>query len=111
MLTEFTAPATGSQGNLVGSLCVYISKTSDPTSLLPDDWYAYQFDMPVFPDYPKFAVWEDAYYVTANELSGLGPNTASVYALDRQAMINGLTRVGRSSDSPLLRWPAGAFRR
>ncbi len=89
LLSEFTAPATDAQGNQVGSLCVYISKNSDPTSLLPDDWYAYQFDMPVFPDYPKFAVWEDAYYVTANELSGLGPNTAGVYALDRQAMING----------------------
>ena len=61
-------------------LCVYISQTSDPVS---GGWFAYQFTAPSFPDYPKYGVWHDAYYVGTNESS------PSLYALDRTQMLAG----------------------
>ena len=72
MLSEFS-----SSGN---NLCVYISKTSDPVS---GGWYAYAFASPTFPDYPKYGVGVDAYYVGTNESS------PTVYALNRTAMLSG----------------------
>ncbi|QTD52063.1 pre-peptidase C-terminal domain-containing protein [Sulfidibacter corallicola] len=72
MISEF---ASGSN-----VLCVYVSQTSDPVS---GGWYAYAFPTPSFPDYPKYSVWPDAYYVGTNE------SQPTLYALDRQAMLNG----------------------
>lgn len=66
--------------NSTDTLCVYISQTADPVS---GGWYNYQFNTPNFPDYPKYGVWPDAYYVSANE------NSPSLYALDRAAMLTG----------------------
>lgn len=71
LMSEFAA-----NGN---HLCVYISQTADPTGA----YYAYDFSTPNFPDYPKYAVWPDAYYVSSNE------NSPAVYALDRNRMLNG----------------------
>jgi cysteine-rich repeat protein len=62
------------------SLCVYVSRTSDPVS---GGWYAYEFPTPWFPDYDKFAVWPNAYYATVNDVDG------SVYAFDRAQMLIG----------------------
>jgi hypothetical protein len=72
MLSEFS-----SAGN---RLCVYISQTADPIS---GGWFAYDFQAPSFPDYPKYGVWPDAYYVGTNETS------SAVYALERSAMLAG----------------------
>ncbi|MFZ1631702.1 MAG: hypothetical protein WAV70_22555, partial [Anaerolineae bacterium] len=47
------------------ALCVLISQTADPLGA----YYSYSFSMPSFPDYPKYGVWPDAYYGTANESS------------------------------------------
>jgi hypothetical protein len=74
LLSEFA-----SRGN---HLCVYVSKTGDPVS---GGWWAYDFRTPSFPDYPKYAVWPDAYYVGTNE------NSSALYALDRARMLNGLS--------------------
>lgn len=60
-------------------LCVYISRTADPLG----EWYHYVFEAPEFPDYPKYGVWPDAYYVSTNEWS------PAVYALDRNQMLSG----------------------
>ncbi|MDE0883983.1 MAG: proprotein convertase P-domain-containing protein [Myxococcota bacterium] len=62
-------------------LCVYISATGDP---LAGGWYGYEFSAPQFPDYPKYGIWHDAYYVGTNESAGPG-----VYALDRTSMLAG----------------------
>ena len=62
-------------------LCVYVSQTSDPVS---GGWFLYDFNVPQFPDYPKYAVWPDAYYVSSNE------STPAAYALDRNQMLSGL---------------------
>jgi hypothetical protein len=74
LLSEFS-----SSGN---RLCVYISQTPNPVT---GGWFVYQFQAPGFPDYPKYAVWPDAYYVTSNE-----GNSPPTYALDRVNMIAGL---------------------
>ena len=66
---------------LYNTLCVYISITDDP---IAGGWYNYRFIAPEFPDYPKYAVWPDAYYVSTNESS------PALYALDRQNMLAGL---------------------
>jgi hypothetical protein len=72
LLSEFSGT-----GN---NLCVYISTTPDPLGT----WYAYQFTTPEFPDYPKYAVWPDAYYVSTNEAQ------SAAYAMDRFKMLAGL---------------------
>ena len=65
------------------SFCVYVSQTSDPTS---GQWFLYEFASATgnLPDYPKYGVWPDAYYIGANE----GPRQ---YALDRINMLAGNT--------------------
>lgn len=73
LLSEF--PVSGND------LCVYVSKSSDP---IMGGWWAYDFTTPNFPDYPKYAVWHDAYYVTTNE-----PGPSPIYALDRASMLTG----------------------
>ncbi len=72
LLTEFTST----------SFCAYVSETSDPTT---GNWFVYEFASfsGGLPDYPKFGVWSDAYYIGANEG---GPR---VYAIDRVNMLNG----------------------
>lgn len=62
-------------------MCIAISKTPDPTGA----YWLYEFDVGSFPDYFKFGVWPDAYYMSANE------TTYTAYAFDRQKMLNGQT--------------------
>ncbi|MBL7076380.1 MAG: hypothetical protein ISS31_02810 [Kiritimatiellae bacterium] len=72
LLSEFASSAN--------ELHIYISQTPNPIS---GGWYHYMFSTPDFPDYPKYGVWPDAYYVTSNESS------PSYYALDRTRMLYG----------------------
>jgi hypothetical protein len=62
------------------TLCVYVSQTTDPIS---GGWVAYAFNTPQFPDYPKYGVWPDGYYVTSNE------STSRIHVLDRVSMLAG----------------------
>jgi hypothetical protein len=67
--------------------CVAVSTTSDPTG----SYFRYSFQYANFPDYPKMAVWPDAYYETFNlfNASGtafLGPEAC---AYDRAKMLTG----------------------
>jgi hypothetical protein len=73
LLSEFS-----SGGN---RLCVYISDGPNPVT---SSWFAYNFQAPTFPDYPKYGVWHDAYYISTNE------NSPAAYALDRTKMLAGL---------------------
>ena len=43
-------------------MLIAISKTNDPLG----GWYYYDYDFDQFPDYPKFSIWSDGYYMTAN---------------------------------------------
>ncbi|MEM7116043.1 MAG: choice-of-anchor J domain-containing protein [Chloroflexota bacterium] len=74
-------------------LCVYISHTNDPTG----NFHAYSFVAPNFPDYPKYGVWADAYYVSSNE-TGNPP----VYALERDKMLLGQPATFQRFTAPSL---------
>jgi hypothetical protein len=41
------------------AMCYAVSATDDPMGA----WYRYEFTRPLFPDYPRPAVWPDGYYV------------------------------------------------
>jgi hypothetical protein len=70
LLSQFADPS---------HMCVAISQTADPTG----SYYTYTFNVGSFPDYFKFGVWPDGYYMSANE----GSYTA--YAFDRVKMLAG----------------------
>ena len=63
------------------SMLIAVSETEDPTGA----WFAYKFNTPDLPDYPKFGIWNDAIYFTTNEFDDHVP----VYILDKNAMLNG----------------------
>jgi hypothetical protein len=68
--------------------CVAVSRTGDPTGA----YNRYSFQYLDFPDYPKLAVWPDAYYVTYNTFAGgTAFNGGEVCALDRASMLTGAT--------------------
>lgn len=69
---------------------VAISKGPNPVT---SGWYVYRFPTNTFPDYPKFSVWSDAYYITANKDQGSAGTSQVVFALDRTKMIAGNTSV------------------
>ncbi len=71
LMSEFSA-----SGN---KLLVAISQTADPLG----SWYAYSYQATNFPDYPKYAVWNNCYVVTTNEA------TPAIYVLPRASMLTG----------------------
>lgn len=75
VLTEFQAGG-------VNALLMAVSETSDPMG----SYHTYQFLTPSFPDYPKYGVWPDAYYVTTNEFAD---SFIPVYIIDRNKVLNG----------------------
>jgi hypothetical protein len=67
--------------------CVAVSTTANPTG----SYFRYAFSSgPNFPDYPKYGVWPNAYFLTTREFApddsfaGIG-----VYALERRRMLDG----------------------
>jgi uncharacterized membrane protein len=78
---------TGGAGNYYD--CVAVSTTSDATGT----YNRYAFPMPNFNDYPKIAVWPDAYYASFNMFTS-GSMSASFIggyacAFDRTSMLAG----------------------
>ncbi|HTZ97555.1 MAG TPA: hypothetical protein VMB18_14230 [Terriglobales bacterium] len=66
--------------------CVAVSTTSDATG----GYYRYAFNEgPNLTDYPKYSVWTDAYYTTANIYSTNAFLGARPCALDRASMLSG----------------------
>ena len=57
---------------------IAISTTADPTG----SYYTYTYVSPAFPDYLKFSVWTDGYYMTSNQAQ-------KVFAFERTAMLAG----------------------
>jgi hypothetical protein len=79
ILTQFTASAPYYN-------CVAISTTPDPLGR----YYRYAFSTGAnFPDYPKYGVWEDAYYISTREFAGSSFAGVGAYAVNRQDMIAG----------------------
>ena len=68
--------------------CIAVSATPDPTGA----WHRYAFlysNGSVMNDYPKFGVWPDAYYMSANQF--YGDYGVGVVAYEREKMLQGLT--------------------
>ena len=72
------------------SLLVAVTKGPDPVN---DGWYTYRFNTGTFPDYPKFFVWGDGYYVTTNQDPNSSANETgnveTVYVLERDKILVG----------------------
>lgn len=75
-----------SQFSFSNSFLVAVSQGPDPVN---DGWYTYEFGVNSFPDYPKYSVWSDGYYVTANKNSGSAGTSEVVYAMEREKMLDG----------------------
>lgn len=56
-----------------------ISKTSDPLG----GWFYYDYSFDEFPDYPKFSIWKDGYYMTANT------TVQNAICFEREKMLKG----------------------
>lgn len=61
-----------------------VSQTTDPLG----SYYTYEYAFSQFPDYPKYSIWSDGYYMTANSWS------QNVAVFDRQKMLAGDASAG-----------------
>ena len=83
--------------------CIAISQTPDPTG----SWYRYAFKTSdnKMNDYPKFGVWPDGYYMTANLfLNGSSWAGTGVYAFERDKMLQGLDAQMQYFELPSTDW-------
>jgi hypothetical protein len=71
-------PTTGSY-----AMCYAVSTSADPMG----SYYRYEFVRPLFPDYPRPAVWPDAYYVPSS--TGDEVIQKHTCAADRRRMLEG----------------------
>jgi hypothetical protein len=66
------------------SMCYAVSATPDPLG----PWYRYEFLRPLFPDYPRPAVWPDGYYTPTSTSDDIVEKHVCV--ADRAHMLKGL---------------------
>ena len=74
VITQFTDSPNG----FLFAICQGV----DPVN---DGWYTYQFNSGSFPDYPKYSIWHDGYYITANKSGNV------LYVVERDKMAVGDT--------------------
>ena len=71
------------------SMCYAVSATADPLGA----YYRYEFLRPLFPDYPRPAIWRDGYYVATSTSDDPISDTITTQkhacAVDRDAMLRG----------------------
>ncbi len=83
----FTRPPDNPQGPY--AMCYAVSATSDPLG----PYYRYEFQRPLFPDYPRPAVWPDGYYNPTSTSDNLLPEVITQKhdcIADRNKMLKGL---------------------
>lgn len=78
-------------------ILVAISQTPDPLG----DYWEYSFTLSQFPDYPKYSIWWDGYYMTSN-------SNHTAVAFERDKMLVGATAKMVSLSLPSLN--TGGFR-
>ncbi len=91
LLSQFHSNGFDANNNPIApfGMAIAVSQSPDPVNGADgianngDEWFLYRFDTPGFPDYPKFGVWPDAYYMSSFE------GTLGIYAFDRTRMLNG----------------------
>ena len=76
-------------------MMIAVSQTPDPLG----SWYRYQYAFTELPDYPKFGIWPDGYYMTCNRFNISSGQFAGggAYAYDRAAMLAGSATAVRIS--------------
>lgn len=72
-------------------MLIAVSTTDDPTGT----WHQYSFDVADMPDYEKFGIWRDAYYMGTNTSNG-----TDIYAFEREQMLEGNTAQMIAFDNP-----------
>ncbi|MBM3436073.1 MAG: hypothetical protein FJY07_07675, partial [Bacteroidetes bacterium] len=77
IVTEFT---------FLNGFLVAVSQGPNPVT---SGWFTYFFQTNSFPDYPKFSLWSDGYYITANKNSGSAGFSEVVFAIERDEMLVG----------------------
>jgi hypothetical protein len=65
------------------AICYAVSTGPDPLGA----YYRYMFQRPLFPDYPRPAIWPDGYYVTTSTSDNLAQRHA--YVVQRDQMLKG----------------------
>jgi hypothetical protein len=82
VLPIFRKPAD--QPNAPYGMCYAVSVGPDPMG----SYYRYEFSRPLFPDYPRPAIWRDGYYLPSS--TGDTVIQKHVCAADRNRMLRGL---------------------
>jgi hypothetical protein len=82
VLPVFRRPVDDPQGPY--SMCYAVSTGADPLG----PYYRYEFKRPLFPDYPRPAIWPDGYYVPSSAGDDVIKKQACV--ADRDKMLKGL---------------------
>lgn len=77
-------PAPPAQPEGTYAMCYAVSVTPDPLG----EYYRYAFERPLFPDYPRPAVWPDGYYIPTSTGDDVIEKHACV--VDRNRMLKGL---------------------
>jgi hypothetical protein len=83
----FTRPPDNPRGPY--AMCYAVSATPDPLG----PYYRYEFQRPLFPDYPRPAVWSDGYYNPTSTSDNMLPEIVTQKhdcVADRQSMLKGL---------------------
>jgi len=85
LLTQFALP---NYPNAPFYQMIAVSTSGDPTG----SYYLYAYEFASMPDYPKFGIWGDGYYMSANRFaSGTGQYQGTLSAVfDRTSMLSGL---------------------
>ena len=78
VITQFSSSPDG--------FLVAVSQGPDPVN---DGWFTYRFNTDTFPDYPKYTIWSDGYYITANKDQGSPTTSEVVFAIERDEMLSG----------------------
>ena len=94
IITQFENEEESTDENeFVNGLNIAVCQGSDPVN---DGWYIYTagFETGEFPDYPKYSVWHDGYYITANIRTGDERTGDAIFVMEREKMLQGLTDVG-----------------
>ena len=83
VIDSATPRGTASRDSGAYAMCYAVSVTDDPLG----SWYRYEFVRPLFPDYPRPAVWPDGYYIP----SSTGDDVIEKHACvaDRARMLRG----------------------
>jgi hypothetical protein len=89
LFTQFSLP---NYPNGPFFMMIAVSQTPDPTG----SWYRYQYSFTDMPDYPKFGIWPDGYYMSMNRFSSGSMNFVGIgaVAFDRTKMIAGDLTAG-----------------